>query len=294
MSRTGRLPQLFAHTAEPSITMHPQDAERRGYQAGQLMTVASKRGSLVLPLAISDEVPSGSVFAAMHWNGQFLNSGGINEASIGKVDARSFQPELKHAAVRVEPAVLPWRAVIACRSRNLQALQAELQPLLQACGYAALSLQGRDVLVLRAAAETAMEGWLTLLFDKLALQPGPDVLEYRDARRGVVKRAAWQDGTLRGFVFAGETQGSEGLLANLIEGAPWQGPRLTVFAPRQADAGPRDRVICNCQQVKESQIRRMSEQGASLDELKTTLGCGTVCGSCVPEIKRLCVTPVAA
>ncbi|GAB3245393.1 nitrate reductase [Chitinimonas naiadis] len=294
MSRTGRVPQLFAHSTEPSVTMHPQDAERRGYQAGQLMNVSSKRGGLVLPLAISDEVPSGSVFAAMHWNGQFLNSGGINEASIGKVDARSFQPELKHAAVRVEPAALPWRAVVACRSHDVLALQGKVQPLLQACGYAALSLQGRDVLVIRAAAEAALEGWLERLFALLDMTPGPDVLEYRDARRGMVKRAAWHNSTLHGFVFAGDTQGSDSLLANLLEGVAWEGPRLSVFAPRQADAGPRDRVLCNCKQVKESQIRLMVQQGAHLDELKSTLGCGTVCGSCLPELKRLCATPVAA
>ncbi|SMC22972.1 assimilatory nitrate reductase (NADH) alpha subunit apoprotein [Andreprevotia lacus DSM 23236] len=289
MSRSGRVPQLFAHTPEPGITMHPTDAERRGLRAGELMRVSSKRGGLVLPLAISDSVPSGSVFAAMHWNGQFLNSGGINEASLGKVDGKSFQPELKHAAVRVERAELPWRALLARRSDDVLALHAAVQPLLAECDYAALSLQGRDVLVLRVACATANADWLARVFDVLDMQPGSDVLEYRDARRNVVKRVAWQ-GTparLAGLAFAGDVAGADALLARLLEGEVWQGPRLAAFSNKPA--APRDRVICNCKQVKESQITELAGRGAGLDEIKATLGCGTVCGSCVPELKQLCV-----
>ncbi|MCW3481321.1 molybdopterin-dependent oxidoreductase [Neisseriaceae bacterium JH1-16] len=288
MSRTGRVPQLFSHTPEPSLTMHPNDAERRGLKAGELVRVESKRGGLVLPLAVSDEVQSGSVFAAMHWSGQFLNSGGINETSTAKVDGRSFQPELKHAAVRIERAQLPWRAIAACRSSDLLALHAAVQPLLVDCDYAAISLQGDDTLVLRAACNSAPAGWLERLFAALGLQPGPDVLEYRDARRGVVKRVGWSDDKLAGFVFAGDAAGGDALLDTLLAGEPWHGPRLAVFSPKGVVAAPRDRVVCNCTQVGEAQIRAAIERGADVNELKATLGCGSVCGSCVPELKRLC------
>jgi len=288
MSRTGRVPQLFSHTPEPSLAMHPNDAERRGLKAGELVRVESKRGGLVLPLAVSDEVQSGSVFAAMHWNGQFLNSGGINKASLPKVDGKSFQPELKHAAVRVERALLPWRALAACRSADVLGLQAAVQPLLADCDYAAISLQGDDTLVLRAACENAPAGWLDRLFAALGLQPGPDVLEYRDARRGVVKRVGWCDGRLAGFVFAGDAAGGDALLDTLLAGEPWQGPRLAVFSPKGLSTTPRERIVCNCKQVGEAQIRAALEHGADLNELKATLGCGSVCGSCVPELKRLC------
>jgi assimilatory nitrate reductase catalytic subunit len=290
MSRTGRVPKLFSHTPEPSLTMHPNDAERRGLKAGELVRVESKRGGLVLPLAVSDEVQSGSVFAAMHWSGQFLNSGGINTASIAKVDGRSFQPELKHAAVRVERALLPWRALAACRSADVLALQAAVQPLLAGCDYAAISLQGDDTLVLRAACEKEPAGWLARLFAALDLQPGPDVLEYHDARRGVVKRVGWLDGRLAGFVLAGDAAGGDALLDALLAGEPWQGPRLAVFSPKGGRTTPRERIVCNCKQVGEAQIRAALEHGADLNELKATLGCGSVCGSCVPELKRLCAT----
>ncbi|GHD60040.1 nitrate reductase [Jeongeupia chitinilytica] len=295
MSRTGRLPQLFAHTPEPSLTMHPHDAERRGLKAGDLVRVASKRGALVLPLAIGNDVPSGSVFAAMHWNGQFLNSLGVNETSAPMVDGRSFQPELKHAAVRIERAELPWRAMAALRSPDVLMLHAAVQPLLAECDYAAISLQGRDTLVLRAACTEAPAGWLERVFTALELQPGADVLEYRDARRNLVKRVGWRSqdeggSVLAGFVFAGDVSGAEGLLDTLLAGEVWQGPRLAVFAPKGASAVPRDRVVCNCMQVRESQIAGRAAAGAGVEQLKAELGCGTVCGSCVPELKRLCAS----
>ena len=39
--------------------------------------------------------------------------------------------------------------------------------------------------------------------------------------------------------------------------------------------------------VGENAVREGIERGCDLNALKQNLGCGTQCGSCVPEIKRL-------
>jgi len=39
--------------------------------------------------------------------------------------------------------------------------------------------------------------------------------------------------------------------------------------------------------VSQSKVRAGIERGLDLTGLKQELGCGTSCGSCVPEIKRL-------
>jgi assimilatory nitrate reductase catalytic subunit len=39
--------------------------------------------------------------------------------------------------------------------------------------------------------------------------------------------------------------------------------------------------------VSEAAVREGIERGCDLTALKQNLGCGTQCGSCVPEIKRL-------
>ncbi|MET3105886.1 assimilatory nitrate reductase catalytic subunit [Oxalobacteraceae bacterium GrIS 2.11] len=285
MSRTGRVATSFAHAPESTLTMHPLDAERRGLRPGALVTVASKHGKMILPLHLSDEVKSGTVFAAMHWSAQFLNSGGINELTAGVVDPRSFQPELKHTAVRIEATELAWR-VHAARRGNVLHLQEQVQALLRDCAYAAISIEP-DLLIVRAANHQPPAEWLERLYAALDLPIGADTLEYRDEQRKIAKRVMWQDGALAGFLFAGDISSADAVLDQLRQNQPWLGSRLTVFK-QQSGTHPVDRTICQCMQVKASSINRAIANGATLTELKATLGCGSVCGSCVPELKQLC------
>ncbi|UNU01162.1 molybdopterin-dependent oxidoreductase [Xanthomonas translucens pv. translucens] len=305
MSRSGRVPGLFAHSPQPGLRMHPQDAARRGLRDGELVRVVSKRGSLVLPLEACEDMRSGDVFAAMHWNAQFLDSGGINELSLGTVDARSQQPELKHAAVRVEKAEFGWHLLLARRGDAL-ALQAAAQPWLRHFGYAALSLQAeagereQAWLVLRAAAEQApAPAQLEALAAALALAGGnADTLEYRDARRGLLKRVAWRGAAptshFDGLLLAGAQRdaGGEALLEHALSGEAWRGARLAAFA--QAGGAARDPVVCQCTQVRESAIRAEAARGTAPAEIRARLGCGSVCGSCMPQVLRLCATAASA
>ena len=54
------------------------------------------------------------------------------------------------------------------------------------------------------------------------------------------------------------------------------------------------KVLCNCMNVSQDKVCAGIERGLDLDGLKRELKCGTSCGSCVPEIKRLLATRVAA
>ncbi|WP_206956720.1 nitrate reductase [Trinickia acidisoli] len=297
MSRTGRSGSLFNHAPEAALSMRREDASRRGLKDGDLVTVTSRRGRLVLPLETSDDLSSGTVFAPMHWSGQFLASGGINEATIGAVDPDSAQPELKHAAVRIEAAKLPWRLVAARRGDALT-LRAAVQPLLAERRYASIRVEADDLVVVTAADLVADPQWTERLHDALGLARGDDLLEYRDARRNLAQRVAWRDEFVDGFLLTGDTSSAAALVEHMRTASPWQGPRHAIVllgsdTPAHARA-PRARVVCNCKQVTQSQIEQAIAKGAALDELKSTLGCGTVCGSCVPEIKRLLSTTTPA
>ncbi|MCA1978284.1 MAG: (2Fe-2S)-binding protein, partial [Thiobacillus sp.] len=59
-----------------------------------------------------------------------------------------------------------------------------------------------------------------------------------------------------------------------------------VARPPAAGAG-RGRIVCNCLNVAEPDIVAAIAAGADLGALQETLKCGTECGSCVPELKRL-------
>ncbi len=270
MSRTGRIAQAFAHAPEPSLDMHPDDARRRGLAAGDLVRVESRDGTLVLPLRLSDDLTPGTVFAAMHWNGQFLGSGGINEVCNAAVDRRSLQPELKHSAIRIEKMALNWRvraAVEVDGQADAIDRRATLQPMLAACGFGALGLRA--------------------LGEALEMIAAPDVLEYRDRQRGIYKSVRWHGDRLRAFLLAGEVGQADALLERLVAGVRWEGSRLRVFTPASLPA-TRDRTVCQCTGIKASAIETAIAQGADVAGLKAALGCGTVCGACVPELTRMC------
>ncbi len=308
MSRTGRVASLFQHVPEPSLNMHPQDAQAQNFEEGQLVRIRSKHGSFVLPVALSEDVAVGSVFAAMHWNGQFLNTTGANEVVGDDVCAQSFQPELKHTAVRLSPVALPWRCVLALRlpsHAQAQALHGQLQATLAASGYGSLVFAADGVLLLRSAHADMRPEWLATLLQTVGFHTDDDGLSYHDRSKGIFKQVCWQtadaDGqaALRGFVFAGwdgsaDAKVVESLLSKLIDNQAWEGSRLAAFEPSLANETPRDKVICNCKQVKESQIILLRKDGLELPAIQEQLGCGTVCGSCLPEVKRLCSAAVGA
>ncbi|MDU8339448.1 (2Fe-2S)-binding protein, partial [Pseudomonas syringae pv. actinidiae] len=57
--------------------------------------------------------------------------------------------------------------------------------------------------------------------------------------------------------------------------------------PGKDSTQTRDKTLCNCMNVSQSAVMDGIGRGLDLNQLKTQLGCGTQCGSCVPEIKRL-------
>ncbi|MGH8025233.1 MAG: (2Fe-2S)-binding protein, partial [Pseudoxanthomonas sp.] len=166
--------------------------------------------------------------------------------------------------------------------------------------FATLSLRadadpdsGQAWLVLRAAAEAAPPQWVQRLAESLRLRPGEHVLEYHDARRGLLKRVGWgreaYSDRIEGLLLAGGQRDTtdEALLDIALTGAAWTGSRLAVFTQRLAGSA-RDALVCQCMQVRESSIRAAIGQGADVGELKKRLGCGSVCGSCVPQLVRMC------
>jgi len=303
MSRTGRIPRLYAHEPEPRLQIHASDLQRRGWQEGQLMRVKSRRGEIVLPLAASEEVKPGQVFLAMHWGRRSLSHDGVNALTLASCDPISKQPELKHAALRIAPAELPWRLLMLRAADNTaeaeeQVLQwrARLEPLLADFDYAALTLDGRDrpLIALRlACANPLAAGRIETLAHALDL-PADACLNYQDPARSIVKRACIQDGRLTGMLLAGEDAAGGWLRTAIRDGVAVDELRRWLFAPLAtppiAAAAPRH-IICNCLDVPEEAIRREIAAGADLATLQEKLQCGTSCGSCVPELKRMLVRP---
>lgn len=299
MSRTGRVPSLYAHEREPRVLLHPSDMQRRGWQEGQLMRIESRRGDIVLPASASVDVRPGQAFAAMHWGRSSLSHDGVNALTLPAFDPVSRQPELKHAAVRIEPVELPWRMIVlrspgarADAAEWVLAWRARLAPLLEGFDYAALTLDGRErplvALRLALAAPPAPQD-----VERIAAalgMPEEACLAYRDEARSVTKRARIDDARLTGILLAGEDVAGGWLRTAMLDGVPIDALRRWLFAPRAepplAATAPR-RVVCNCLNVDNDQIEREIASGAGFAGLQAKLKCGTACGSCIPEIKRM-------
>ena len=293
MSRTGTAAQLFGHVSEAVLSLHPDELRRHRLQPGDLISLKSRRGAVIMPVSSDDSVRPGQAFLPMHWGDRFLK-GGVNTLTLPAFDPLSKQPELKHSAVRLEPVQLPWQ-LFALIEGNVQQKFETLRPLCEAFSYVSFSLTGRErpALLIRAASASAPDPQLLHDIDHaLGLDEGP-VLAYDDPRRCIGKRVRIDNGRITAIRLAGETLAKHWLQNLWQEGRADEHLRRWLLAPLSAPPGNGDtpaagnKIVCNCKNVSQGAISAGIDQGLDLQGLKNTLGCGTQCGSCVPEIKRL-------
>ncbi|MCB1956392.1 MAG: molybdopterin-dependent oxidoreductase [Rhodocyclaceae bacterium] len=296
MSRTGNVARLYSHEPEPMLHMHPDDLTRRGLADGDLVRIRSRRGTATLKVLATTTVRPGQCFAPMHWGGNAMGGLGINILTEGSCDPYSKQPELKHAAIQVErlasgPSLVALRRTRAGDSEALDTL-ARLRPLLGDMDYVSLTLAGREdpVVVLKLHDPDIPEALIAEIDRVLGLDKPEEVLSYQDARRGIAKRARMDGDTVAAVRLAGETRAAEWLADVVVSGSPAAALRPWLFAPlTQPPTGQsaRGKVICNCFDVSENEIRDALAGGETLDALQARTRCGTNCGSCIPELKRL-------
>lgn len=316
MSRTGTLGRLFAHDAEPALELHPLAIQRRGWRPGDLVRVRSRQGELVLPVQASEALRPTDAHVAMHWGGEFLGgaaadgapSGGVNALTTSARCPQSRQPELKHVAVRISPAELPWRMLGCAWLPPGQALAAReaLRAQMPRFGFASCVPFGREPadrvgLLWRAAArEPVGEDVLVRIEAALGLD-GAAALHYADKRRGQRRSAHFgtlpggADDALLGFLMAGDLAAEPWAFALLRAGSAAVAHRHALLGARAAPLPPvvrASRQICNCVDVREDAIVAalascLGDPVQRLAQLQQRLGCGTQCGSCLPALREL-------
>lgn len=317
MSRTGTVAQLFAHAAEPGIAMTKQDMERRQLKNGDLVHVTNKRGSQIFAAQESDEMRAGQVFVAMHWGEEYISGRGhsenaaygVNTLTSPAIDPSSKQPELKAAAVKIVKAELPWRFVAFAWAEPEQVfqLQQALRPFMRQFAYATCIPFGREKtgIIFRAADDVAATPELIQQIEQLFGIAGEQVLRYDDARRGNARHITVKDGALAAVSLAGDISAEGWLKAYLTDQEPVAKlGRLLLMPSTSAPQGfaVRGKIVCNCLNVADTEINRaLTLMGGTSDStpdellagLQSRLKCGTSCGSCVPELKKMIVQHAA-
>jgi assimilatory nitrate reductase catalytic subunit len=336
MSRTGTLGRLFGHVAEPSIQMNAQDMARRLLKDGDLVHVTSKRGSIVVPLQASPEVAVSQAFIAMHWGEEYLSGlsssgerlAGVNALTTSAYCPSSKQPELKHAAVKILKAQLPWSLLAMAWLPDEQVLAAREQLKSMMAGFAFSSCvpfsnevplgeagrQRTGVLFRAAAFEAPPERLLAQIENILGLD-GADTLRYADKKKGQHRTARLvrkgEQAELAGFVLAGDISAQAWIKTLLQDELPAQTyGRLLLLPGAKAPVAlqSRGKPVCSCFSVSDAEISTclsdithatggagyLASDDDRLAMLQDKLKCGTNCGSCVPEIKRMIRTAAQA
>ncbi len=320
MSRTGTLGRLFGHVPEPVVQMNAQDMQRRLLKEGDLVHVTSKRGSILLPVQASSEVNVTQAFIAMHWGSEFLSGrsstgeriSGVNAITTSSYCPISKQPELKHAAVKILKAELPWSllAVAWLPEASSHSTRAQLQELMARFEFSSCVSFGREDhapgsstqrgILFRAAATYAPEDDSLARIEALLGLSGSDTLRYEDRKRGQ-RRAArlvrMSDGNarLQGFVLAGDVSAEawiKTLLQDELDATSYGRLLLSPGAKAPIAIQSKGNQVCACFNVSESEItgflaRSEGSDTEQLGALQAKLQCGTNCGSCVPQLKRL-------
>jgi assimilatory nitrate reductase catalytic subunit len=312
MSRTGTLARTFGHGGEPLLEVHADDLARRGMADGALVRLVSKRGPLHCKVVASTRVRSGQVALPMHWGKRFLggrNVHGVNTLTTAARDPHSHQPELKHAAVRVEAAQLSWRlSAFAWETAPCDLIDA-LQGLADETAFFSLAPFGREsagVWVEAANDGVPNEAWLKRLDTLLGLVDVGDgtLLCYADASRGQVRRLRVCADRLRSARLSGDSSAVEAatwLRAWAAEGqsiAPIRRQLLVPQAHAPRGGGVVSPVVCQCFGVSEAAITQAlgdccGAPAVRIAALQTRLQCGTECGSCRPALRALeaCTPP---
>jgi len=316
MSRTGTLGRLFGHVSEPAMDLHPQDMQRLGLQDGDMVRVASRRGQMYIPAKASASVRPMQAFIAMHWGQEFLSgqddrgqvTSGVNALTNSASCPTSRQPELKHAAVHITPAHLPWRVLAVAWLSEAEALTVReaIKPLMRQFTFSSCVPFGREPhaegkvgLLFRAAhAEPVSDDLITQLTEHMGVT-GVDLLRYQDkarSQRRLMRMERCADGLRLGaFVMTGDIRSEAWIRPLLQEEMLADGYGRALLAP-----GPVPPVaiesqgaqVCTCFNVTEPQIVSVlktceGDANARLAMLQSNLKCGTNCGSCIPSLRKL-------
>jgi assimilatory nitrate reductase catalytic subunit len=245
---------------------------------------------------------------------------GVNAITTSSYCPTSKQPELKHAAVKILKTELPWSLLAMAWLPAGESLRARnaLKPLMAAFPFTSCvpfsnntplaDLDGaRDGVLFRAAAHIVPPAELLIQIEKILGLTSLETLHYVDKKRGqhrTVKLTRVGDkAELTGFLLAGDTS-AEAWIKTVLEGElPAQTYGRLLLSPGSKPpvaVQTRGKLVCTCLNVTDAAIdahlHDMAQTGGNhmlttdtdrLASLQSALKCGTNCGSCVPELKRL-------
>ena len=286
MTRTGKSARLSAHMAEPYAEINTADALRFKVRAGELATLRSKWGSMVVRVRTGADIPPGMVFAPIHWNRAFAS-----DARVGALTNPGGRSDLRRTRAQAHAGV--HRALRRVAGTRVMLTRSPLPPpatqwwtKVQGEKFVRYELAGnhsRDWSHRGAPAAGRAGG--RLLADV-------DWIEYRDPARRVYRAAWFVDDRLEGCIYFDRLPAlpERAWLARMFAQAKLRCRRRAPASWRAAHSKASDQgaLVCSCFGVGANPIAACARElgaAATPAEIGKRLKCGTNCGSCIPEIQ---------
>lgn len=281
MTRTGVVPRLVQHVAEPLAAFHPEDAARLDLVDRGLVRLETGQGGTMLRVAIDAGQRVGEVFVPMHWTDAFSSAGPIDRLVTAACDPVSGQPELKATPLRASAVPTAWRGLLL----HAHAVRPA------GCTWSRIPLEHGHAFDL-AGAEALPEGADLATFSRMLLaSDGAEVMEMADPGRGVYRYAALREGRLLAALYLtcrAATLPSHQALAALMAGPVAEAARQTVLSGG-GTARAAEKLVCACFAVGMDTLRSAvaGQRLTSVAEIGAALRAGTNCGSCIPELREI-------
>jgi len=97
---THREEGIMQYTPSDFVEIHPDTADSLGVESGDLVTLESRRGEIVVPAQVTDRVGPDNVFVPIHFAESAVNRLTDEE----HLDPAAATPEFKFSAVRLRAA----------------------------------------------------------------------------------------------------------------------------------------------------------------------------------------------
>ncbi len=116
MTRTGLSPRLGAHTPEPFVEIHPDDAAALDLK--DFARVSTAHGEGIFKVVLNNGQQRGSVFVPIHWNDETASTARVCELVAPNTDPFSGQPEAKATPASVTPVEFAYRGFALTRAAD--------------------------------------------------------------------------------------------------------------------------------------------------------------------------------
>ncbi|QXB53119.1 nitrate reductase [Aeromonas sp. FDAARGOS 1415] len=274
MTRTGHVPRLQEAEPWPRVRMGAASLLALGVREGDLVRLGNGLGEALLLAGLDEGLREGEAFLPMHWTDSQCSQGAVNRLIPPVVDPLSGQPMFKQGRVQARAQPTRWEGLWCGRHEWREPVD-------------------------WWARRPLPEGNCTLL---ASWSDSPAILWQRLGEQGHWLRLPLKEGWLAVALAGDRIEGillvaarrpsiKVDLLASLL-GTPLQAGGLSQTLS-QALAGE-SRLVCSCLRVSEERIvDAITRQGVSeLAGLQALLGCGSNCGTCLPEIDKLLIKHV--